>query len=105
MDDLLGPALDPVLIKTLFAVAEEQLGADHVVTKALGAAFISADPTVIEMARKLFGELPMGKRNLIWLTAKSRLASRKKKIKISSAKSAADLPYTEADLSPNRVLH
>ena len=103
MNDLLGPALDPVLIKTLAAVAEEQLGPEHAVTKALDAAFASADPAIVDMARKLFGELPMSQRNMIWLTAKSRIASRKKKIKITAKKT--DLPYTEADLSPNRVLH
>ena len=103
MNDLLGPALDPVLIKTIAAVAEEQLGPEHAVTKAFDAAFASADPAIVEMARKLFGELPMSQRNMIWLTAKSRIARSKKKIKVSVIKN--DLPYTEADLSPHRVLH
>lgn len=103
MNDLLGPAIDPVLIKMLAAVAEEQLGPEHAVTKAFDAAFSSTDPAHVEMARKLFGELPMSQRNLIWLTAKSRIAQRAKKAKTLAKK--IDLPYTDADLSPNRVLH
>ncbi len=103
MTDLLGPTLDPVLIKTLAAVAEEQLGPDHAVTKAFDAALATTDPAHVEMARKLFDELPMSQRNLIWLTAKSRIAQRAKKAKAPVKK--IDLPYTDADLSPNRVLH
>lgn len=103
MNDLLGPTLDPVLIKTLATVAEEQLGPEHAVTKAFDAAFANTDPELVDMARKLFGELPMGQRNLIWLTAKSRIAQRAKKVKTPVKK--IDLPYTDADLSPDRVLH
>lgn len=103
MNDLLGPTLDSMLIKTLAAVAEEQLGPEHAVTKAFDAAFATTDPELVEIARKLFGELPMSQRNLIWLTAKSRIAQRAKKAKITPKKT--DLPYTDADLSPNRVLH
>jgi hypothetical protein len=102
MNDTLGPALDPALMKALAKVAEEYLGAGHVVTKALGAMLTSTDAKLFEMARAVFDQLPAGQQNMIWLAAKSRQASTKK-TRIAVKK--RDLPYTAADLSPNRVLH
>jgi hypothetical protein len=102
MNDTLGPALDPALMKALAKVAEEYLGAGHVVTKALGAMLTSTDAKLFEMARAVVDQLPAGQQNKIWLAAKSRQASTKK-TRIAVKK--RDLPYTAADLSPNRVLH
>jgi hypothetical protein len=64
---------------------------------------------MFDMARDLFGTLPAGQQNMIWLTAKSRLTSaRKSTIPINKSTALAklsDTPYSASDLSPNRVLH
>jgi hypothetical protein len=97
------------MVKAIAKVAEEYLGAEHAVTKAFGAVITSTDRKMLEMARELFGSLPTGQQNMIWLTAKSRLASaRKSRIPINKSGVPAklgDTPYSAADLSPNRVLH
>lgn len=95
MGELLGPDLNPVLVKAIAKVAEECLGADHAVTKAFGKAVESTDRAAVDLACKLFSELPAGQRNMIWITAKSVLKQSTK----------GKLQYTDADLSPNRVLH
>ncbi len=108
--DLLGPELNPAMVKAIAKVAEEYLGVAHAVTKAFGAALTSSDNRkMIEMARALFGTLPAGQQNSIWLTAKSRLASASRSSipvrKSGLSAKPSDTPYTAADLSPNRVLH
>lgn len=108
--DLLGPEVDPALVKAIAKVAEEYLGAEHAVTKAFGAVLTSSDNRkMFDMARELFGALPAGQRNMIWLTAKSRLASVKTNtIPVNKNRvpvKLSDAPYSAADLSPNRVLH
>ena len=95
MNDLMGPDLNPALVKAIAKVAEDCLGADHIVTKAFGEALHSADRAAVDLACKLFRQLPAGQRNTIWVTAKSMLASATK----------SDIPFSDADLSPNRVLH
>lgn len=102
MSNFLGSAPSPAMVKAMAKVAEDCLGAHHPVTKAFGAAVNSNDPIMVELARSLFEELPPGMRNMLWLAAKSRLAG-VKKTKISVKR--ADVPYTAADLSPDRVLH
>ena len=108
--DLLGPELNPAMVKAIAKVAEEYLGVEHAVTKAFGAVLVSSDhQKMFEMARALFGALPAGQQNMIWLTAKSRLASvRTSSIPVNKSRALAklsDTPYSAADLSPNRVLH
>jgi hypothetical protein len=96
VDDVLGPDLNPALVKAIAKVAEECLGADHAVTKAFGVAANSTDRATVDLACELFRQLPAGQRNMLWITAKSVLGQTAKK---------GELPYTDADLSPNRVLH
>jgi hypothetical protein len=108
--DLLGPELNPAMVKAIAKVAEEYLGAEHAVTKAFGAVLTSSDHRkMFDMARELFGTLPDGQQNMIWLTAKSRLASVKtSSIPVNKSRVPAklsDTPYSAADLSPTRVLH
>jgi hypothetical protein len=108
--DLLRPELNPALVKAIAKVAEECLGAEHAVTKAFRAVLTSSDNgKMYDMACDLFGALPAGQQNMIWLTAKSRLASmRTSSIPVTKSRALAklsDTPYSAADLSPNRVLH
>ena len=95
MNDLMGPDLNPALVEAIAKVAEECLGADHIVTKAFGEAMNSADRAAVDLACKLFRQLPAGQRNMLWITAKSMLTTATK----------SDIPFSDADLSPDRVLH
>src|SRR3546814_2753900 len=59
--DLMGPDLNPALVEAIAKVAEECLGADHIVTKAFGEAMNSADRAAVDLACKLFRQLPAGR--------------------------------------------
>lgn len=83
------------MVKAMAQAACDQLGADHVVSKAFGAAVLSDNSAIIEHACELFRQLPVGQRNTLWITVKSRLATATK----------SDIAFTDADLSPRRVLH
>ena len=95
MDELIESDLNPALVEAIAKVAENCLGADHAVTKAFGDAVTAADRATVDHACRLFRQLPASQRNTLWITATSLLAQTMK----------SDIPFSDADLSPNRVLH